>query len=172
MTATALGRIRHLAVLALVIGLTGCFKSSAPLIDASNSKFPFKTITLKAEDGEIEILKREGDVYKRTEDGKPSEEPLLLHEISDGIYIVQETPKDGDTTYLFAKRDGNNVVVRGDCHGIAPDTLKRLNFDVQDESKGLFYECHAKDLNGLIGLGKLPDIWSEGTQTLQIQAIE
>ena len=163
---------RLLAAAVLVSGLAGCFKSAAPLIDASNAKFPFKTITMKSAEGDTEIVKRDGDVYKRIENDKPSDEPLLIYEIAEHLYIVQESAKDGDVTYLFAKRDGDKIVVRGDCHGIASDTLKSLKFDVRDTANGMFLECYTEDLKALIALGQSPGIWSEGTQTLQILSLE
>lgn len=163
---------RQLVVLTLVLGLAGCFKSASALIDKADAKYPFTTITLKADDDQLQVIKRDGDVYRLIEDGKEREEPLLLYEIAENLYIIQETPKDGEATYLFAKKNGQQIVFQNDCRGIDADTLKRLKIETRDESKGVFFTCHAADLYALIALGQSPDLWSSETKTLQIVSIE
>jgi hypothetical protein len=172
MTAWVRGTLRLLAVFALASGLTGCFKSASPLIDAENAKFPFKSITLKTAEGDTEVIKRDGGVYRRTENGKPSDETLLLYEIAEQLYLLQESSENGDPTYVFAKREGYKVVVRGDCHGLPADKLEALKFDIRDTANGIFKECYTPDLKALIALARSPDIWSQGSQTLQIQSLE
>lgn len=171
MTARLRCAFRPIALLALVLGLTGCFKSEAPLIDKASAKFPFQTISLTI-DGDTEVLTRDGDVYRRTENDKPSEATLLIHEIAENLFIVQESQPDSEATYLFAKKQGDTVVVRADCQGIGAETLERLNIVTPKADKPLFFDCKIKDLDALIGLGQSPDLWSGETKTLQIVSME
>jgi hypothetical protein len=157
--------------MALVLGLAGCFKSEAPLIDKASAKYPFQTITLTI-DGETEVLTRDGDDYRRTENDKPSEATLLIHEIAENLFIVQESQPDGEATYLFAKKQADKVVIRSDCEGIGAETLERLNIQTPKPGKPLFFECKIKDLDALIGLGQSPELWSGETKTLQIVSME
>ncbi len=165
------GALRHFLLVPLILGLAGCFKSTAPLIDKSHASYPFQAITLEI-DNEVEIVKREGDVYRRIENNKPRGEPLLIYEIEDGLYIVQEGDQGGEATYLFAKRQDDKVVVRSDCRGMDADVLASLNVQARKDDKTVFFECRIKDLDALIGLGKSPAIWSGETQTLQIVSME
>jgi hypothetical protein len=166
------GALRQFVIFTLVLGLPGCFKSSAALIDKAHAQYPFKTITLKTEDNELQTVKRDGDVYRLIEDGEERGAPVLIHALAENLYIVQESPEEGETTYLFAKRDGDKIVFQNDCRGVGADTLKRLKVETRDDSQALFFSCQISELDALIGLGQSPDIWSGGTKTLQIVSIE
>jgi hypothetical protein len=171
MTARLRCAFRPAALLALVLGLAGCFKSEAPLIDKASAKFPFQTISLTI-DGETEVLTRDGDVYRRTENDKPSEATLLIHEIAENLFIVQESQPEGEATYLFARKQDDKVIVRSDCKGLGADMLARLNIEAPKTEKTIFLSCKIKDLEALIGLGQSPDLWSGETHTLQIVSME
>jgi hypothetical protein len=164
--------VRHALLLAVVLGLTGCFKSKEPLLDAAQAKYPFKSATFKSDDGEIEILMREGDVYRLIEDGKPRPEDLLFFEIEGNVYLVQETGEVGVTTYLYVRKEGDKAVVMSNCDDIKPEKLTSLNFELKNESNVLFFECYAKDLNSLIALGKSPELWAGKSKTLEIVSME
>ncbi|NKB16831.1 MAG: hypothetical protein HC774_08240 [Sphingomonadales bacterium] len=127
--------VGHALLLALVLGLAGCFKSNEPLLDAAQAKYPFKSATFKADDGEIETLRREGDVYRRIEDGKPRSEALLFFEIEENVYLVQETGDIGVTTYLYARKERDKAVVMSDCQDIKRETLTSFNFEFKAIAK-------------------------------------
>lgn len=168
--ASAIGK---LAVVTLVLGLAGCFKSEAPLIDKSSAVYPFDTAEIKVGDEPPQIIKRDGDVYRFVEEGKPAEGSLLFHKIADDLYVVQDSPKDSQTTYLFAKRtDENTVVVQSDCRNIDPDTLKLLKIEHDEKRDTLLFSCHFADLKTLIDLGQTSALWSGETTTIQILSIE
>ncbi|HKJ62253.1 MAG TPA: hypothetical protein VKA94_09715 [Hyphomicrobiales bacterium] len=165
--------IGKLSVLTLVLCLGGCFKSSTALIDQSNASYPFKTAELKTDDEPAtQILKREGNVYHLIEDGEQRDAILLFYKIADTLYIVQDSPKNGEATYLFAKRDNDKIVVQTDCLNIDKGTLERLKIEHDENRKGVFFTCHVTDLKSLIELGQSPTLWSGETTTIQIISIE
>jgi hypothetical protein len=163
--------LRVITPLLLVLSLAGCFKSSAPLLDAAQAKYPFATLTLKNEEGQISTVKRDGDVYRFIEDGKQDSTALLIHELGPDLYLVQVATPDGESEYLFAKKQDKQLVVRSDCRGLDPAVLHGAGAEVQ-ESGETIYECHFKDAKGLVELGKSPGIWAASTTTLQIVSIE
>ncbi len=171
------GTFRHFACLALVLALAGCFKSAAPLIDVAHAKYPFKTMSFKDEEGQVAVLKRQGDVYHLIEERSPLAvphvpTPLLLYEIAENSYIMQEASESGEATYIFVRRDGDKAIVRPVCRGIGPGILQTLNIESREEGQSFVFDCYVKDLNALIGLAQFPTIWSDETKTLQILSIE
>jgi hypothetical protein len=170
MTTTPTGLLKVLAPLLLVLSLSGCFKSSTPLLDASNAQYPFTTLTLKNEDGQTSIVKRDGDVYRFIDDGKQDVTALLIHELGPDLYLVQVAPPTGEADYLFAKKLNGDLVVRSDCQGLDPAMLRGKGVEI--EESGAIYECHFKDLNTLIELGKAPGLWESSTTTLNVISIE
>lgn len=159
----------------MVLALAGCFKSAAPLIDAAHAKYPFTTLSLKDEDGQTVALKRDGDVYRFVESGTPATQApsaYLLHEIGDNTYVVQEASDGGEATYIFAKREGDSVIIRPVCRGLAPEILAELNVEGREEMQSYVFDCYVKDLDVLNRLGRSPAIWSDATKTLQVISIE
>jgi hypothetical protein len=164
--------IGKFAVLTLALGLSGCFKSSAPLIDKSSASYPFETAEVKIGDEPSQILKREGDFYRLIEDGEPREASLLFYEIAENLYLVQDSRNDSETTYLFAKRDNDEIAVQNDCRNIDPGTLERLKIEYDENRERVFFSCHVTDLKSLIDLGQSPALWSGETTIIQIISIE
>jgi hypothetical protein len=164
--------IGKLAVLTLALGLSGCFKSAAPLIDKSTAVYPFETAEIKIGDEPSQILKREGDFYQFIEDGEAGGGSLLFYEIAENLYLVQDSRKDSETTYLFAKRENDKIVAQSDCRNIDSATLERLKIEHDDNRERAFFSCHVTDLKPLIGLGQSPALWSGETTTIQIISIE
>lgn len=169
------GIVRHVLTLAMVLALAGCFKSAAPLIDAAHAKYPFTSISLKDEEGQTVALKRDGAVYRLIEEAHTSSQPpsaYLLHEIAENAFIVQESSDGGEATYIFAKREGDTIIIRPVCRGLAPETLQALNVEGREEAQSYVFDCYVKDLSVLVRLGNSPAIWSDATKTLKITAIE
>ncbi|WP_125461722.1 MULTISPECIES: hypothetical protein [Rhodomicrobium] len=175
MTPGPRGVFRHVLSLAMVLALAGCFKSAAPLIDTAHAKYPFTAISLKDDEGQIVALKREGDIYRFIEQGQPPPQvpsAYLLHEIGENAYVIQEASDSGEATYIFAKRDGDSVIIRPVCRGLAPDLLQKLKVEAREEAQSYVFDCYVKDLDGLVGMGTSPTIWSDATKTLKIISIE
>ena len=78
------GLLRLFTPLIVVLSLAGCFKSGTPLLDAAHAKYPFAAITLKNEEGQISLVKRDGDVYRFIEDGKQDATALLIRRAGRG----------------------------------------------------------------------------------------
>jgi hypothetical protein len=165
------GVLRLLTPLVLVLSLAGCFKSSTPLIDAAHAKYPFATITLKNEEGQISIVRRDGDVYRFIEDGKQDETALLIQELGADVYLVQIAAPTGESEYLFAKKQDSDLLVRSDCKGLDAAMLHGNGVEIQ-ESGDIIYDCRFKDAKGLVELGKSPGIWASSTTTLKIVSTE
>ena len=163
--------LRMLAPLLVVLGLAGCFKSSTPLIDAAQAKYPFATLTLKNGEGEISVVKRDGDVYRFIEDGKPDDTALLIRELGPDLYLVQIAAPNGTSDYLFARKQGSELIVRSDCKDLDPETLRAAGVEIHETGASI-YECHFKDAAALVDLGKSPGIWANSTTTLTIVSIE
>jgi hypothetical protein len=160
-----------LAPLVMVLSLAGCFKSSAPLLDAAHAKYPFATITLKNEEGQTSLVKRDGDVYRFIEDGKQDGTALLIHELGTDLYLIQVATPAGESEYLFARKQDSDLIVRSDCKGLAPEMLRGNGVQIQ-ESGETIYECQFKTLQSLVDLGKSPSIWANSTTTLKIISVE
>ena len=165
------GLLRLLAPLVLVLSLAGCFKSSTPLLDAARAKYPFATITLKNEEGQISLVKRDGDVYRFIEDGKQDATALLIHELGADFYLVQVAAPTGESEYLFAKKQGDDLIVRSDCKGLDAEMLRGNGVEIQ-ESGDVIYDCRFKDFKSLVELGKSPGVWANSTTRLKIVSIE
>ncbi len=165
------GLLRLFTPLIMVLSLAGCFKSGTPLLDAAHAKFPFAAITLKNEEGQISLVKRDGDVYRFIEDGKQDATALLIHELGADLYLVQVAAPTGESEYLFAKKQGDDLIVRSDCKGLDAEMLRGNGVEIQ-ESGETIYECNFKDAKGLVELGKSPGIWVNSTTTLKIVSIE
>lgn len=163
--------LRLLTPLVIVLSLAGCFKSDTPLLDAASAKYPFAAITLQNEDGQISIVKRDGDVYRFVEDGKQDATALLLYDLGPDRFLVQVANPTGESDYLFAQKQGSDLVVRSDCKGLDADMLRGAGVEIR-ESGDIVYECHFKDFKALADLGKLPGIWANSTTTLKIVSIE
>lgn len=163
--------LKVLTPLFLVVILAGCFRSSAPLLDAANAKYPFATITLRNEEGQISQVKRDGDVYRFVEDGKQDRAALLIQELDTDLYLVQVALPTGESEYLFAKKQGSDLIVRSECQGLDPDMLRGHGIDVEETSESLV-ECQAKTLQSLVDLGKSPEIWANSTTTFTLVSIE
>jgi len=163
--------LRLLAPLVMVLSLAGCFKSSAPLLDAAHAKYPFAALTLKNDEGQISLVKRDGDVYRFIEDGKQDGTALLIHELGADLYLVQVAAPAGESEYLFAKKQDSDLIVRSDCRGFDAEMMRGLGAEIQ-ESGETIYECHFKDAKALAELGKSPGIWANSTTTLKIVSIE
>jgi hypothetical protein len=164
--------IGKLAVLTLVLGLSGCFKSTTPLFDKSSASYPFETAEIKIGDEPSQIVKREGGFYRLIENGEAGGGSLLFHEIAENLYLVQDSRKDSETTYLFAKRENDKIVTQSDCRNIDSATLERLKIEHDDNRERAFFSCHVTDLKSLIDLGQSPTLWSGETTTIQIISIE
>ena len=170
---------RSSAVLLLIVGLAGCFRSDKPIIDKASAKFPFEELTLKTDTGETAILRKQGDAYIYLDTDKPADKqtdnrPILLHEAAPGLTIIQETGENGGSIYLFAKRDGaddKKVVMASVCRGLTPETLAKLGVE-QEAQAGGFADCIIKDLASLTALSQTPDVWSTETKTLEIVSIK
>ncbi len=132
---TLSGALRMLAPLLIVLGLAGCFKSGAPLIDAAHAKYPFAAITLKNEDGEISVVKRDGDVYRFIEDGKQDATALLMQELGTDLYLVQVATPTGESNYLFARKQDSDLIVRSDCKGLDPAMLRANGIEFRKPAK-------------------------------------
>ena len=165
------GLLRLLTPLLLVLSLAGCFKSDAPLLDAAGAKYLFATLTLKNDDGQISIIKRDGDVYRFIEDGKQDATALLIHELGTDLYLVQIAVAGGQSEYLFAKKQDGDLFVRSDCRDLDAEMIRGFGAEIQETGQTI-YECHFKDANGLVELGKSPGIWAGSTTTLKIVSIE
>ena len=160
-----------LALLAVMLSLAGCFRSGTPLLDAAHAKYPFVTLTLKNEEGQISIVKRDGDVYRFIEDGKQDSTALLIHELCADLYLVQVAIPTGQPEYLFAKKQDSDLIVRSDCKGLDAAMLRGNGVEIQ-ESGDIIYDCRFKDAKGLVELGKSPGIWASSTTTLKIVSTE
>jgi hypothetical protein len=165
------GVLKHLLPLILMLSLTGCFRSEALLMDAANAKFPFVTLTLKNEDGQTSLVKRDGDVYRFIEDGKQDDAALLIQELGANLYLVQLATPARNMEYLFARKQDGDLIVRSDCKGLDPDMLRGKGIEIL-ESGAAIYECNFKTLQSLVDLGTSPDIWANSTTTLKIVSIE
>lgn len=168
---TSSGVCKYLFSLILVLSLTGCFRSEAPLLDAANAKFPFVTLTLKNEDGQISQVKRDGDVYRFIEDGKQDDTQLLMKELGPSLYLVQLAATGQNSEYLFARKQDGDLIVRSDCKGLDPEMLRAKGIEIH-ETGAAIYECHFKTLQSLVDLGTSPDIWANSTTTLKIVSID
>jgi hypothetical protein len=168
---TLSGVLKTLLPLILVASLTGCFRSEAPLVDAANAKFPFVTLTLKNEDGQISQVKRDGDVYRFIEDGKQDGAGLLIQQLGADLYLVQLAAPTGNTEYLFARKQDSDLIIRTDCKGIDADMLRGKGIEIVESGEAI-YECNFKTLQSLVELGTSPDIWANSTTTLKIVSIE
>jgi hypothetical protein len=163
--------LKILTPLLLVLSLTGCFKSGAPLLDATQAKYPFATISLRNEEGELSLVKRDGDVYRFIEEGKQDKAALLIHELGPDLYLVQVATPEGEAEYLFARKQESDLIVRSDCKGLDPAMLRGQGVEVQETSEN-FLECQFSTLQSLVDLGKSPGIWANSTTTLKIVSIE
>jgi hypothetical protein len=168
---TAPGLFRMLALLVVMLSLAGCFRSGTPLLDAAHAKYPFVTLTLKNEEGQISIVKRDGDVYRFIEDGKQDSTALLIHELGADLYLVQVAIPTGQSEYLFAKKQDSDLIVRSDCKGLDAEMVRALGAEIQESGESI-YECHFKDAKGLVELGKSSGLWADSTTTLKIVSIE
>ena len=177
MPAAARPAIRVLLVAPVLFGLAGCFQSETRLIAEADAAFPFKTMTLKTEDGETGILQQQGKVYVYDEPGSSSsdddgDQTVQLYQVGDGLYIAQHSDQDGEATYIFAKKTGDTILTRADCRGLDAATLSAANVKAPQKATGIVYRCRADDLKSLIALARSPAIWAEHTTTLQIVSIE
>ena len=166
-----LGLFKVLASLVMMLSLAGCFRSGAPLLDAARAKYPFATLTLKNEEGQVSIVKRDGDVYRFIEDGKQGDTALLIHELGADLYLVQVAGPTGQSEYVFARKQDSQLIVKSDCRGLDREMLRGLGVDIH-ESGETIYDCRFKDAKSLIELGKSPAIWASSTVTLQIMSSE
>jgi hypothetical protein len=171
MMPTGFGVLRYCAPLVLVLGLTGCFRSEAPLMDAANAEFPFVSMTLKNEDGQLSQVKRDGDVYRFIEDGKQDGAGLQIKQLGPDLYLVQLSAPTRNTEYLFARKQEGDLIIRSDCKGLDPDVLRTKGIEIV-ESGAAIYECNFKTLQSLVDIGTSPDIWANSTTTLKIVSIE
>ncbi len=165
------GLLKLLTPLVLVLSLAGCFRSAAPLLDAAHAKYPFATLTLKNEEGQISVVKRDGDVYRFIEDGKHDATALLIHELSADLYLVQVAAPTGQSEYLFAKKQDSDLIVRSDCKDLDAEMVRALGAEIQETGQAI-YECHFKDSKGLVELGKSPALWANSTTMLKIVSVE
>lgn len=97
-----IGIATKLAIItALLIGLTGCFKSGEALINADNADFPFTTLTYVEAGGDDKItLERDGDRYLNIAENEGAY--VRLQTISENLYVVQITTTDsGQSSYLY-----------------------------------------------------------------------
>jgi hypothetical protein len=174
---SASGVLKYFVPLIVLLSLTGCFQSKAPLIDAANAKFPFASMTLMNDDGQILTLKRDGDVYHRIEDGEPDDAELLFHELGPDLYLVQSAgsaQKPEHFEYMFVRKQDGDLVARSDCKGLDPDMLRSKGIEIQGTGS-LRTEvtiCVFETLQSLVDLGKSPGIWANSTTTLKIVSIE
>jgi hypothetical protein len=166
-----LGVLRCFATVILVLGLAGCFRSATPLIELSQAKFPFETMTLKNPEGQLSTLRRYSDVYRLIENGELGQAALLIAELAPDTYLVQSDSESAETEYLFARKQGDTLLVRADCKGVDPASLTRLGVEVRQSGETL-YDCHFKDLQSLTEIEKSPGFWDNSTTTLQIVSIE
>jgi hypothetical protein len=175
--------VRYLAFLGCVLALGGCIRSSEPLIDASGAHYPFKSMSLKDDNGQVLSIRRDGKVYRLLEEpGEPSPDArenkgsglaYLFREIDKQHYLVQETGSGKTVNYGIAKREGDKLMVRSSCAGLSPDTLRAAGIQTaKPEPMSGEPDCHASSLAELIVLSKSPGIWSKETTTLQILSIE
>jgi hypothetical protein len=165
------GVLRSFSALIIVVGLTGCFRSAMPLIDAAHAQYPFTTLTLQSGDGKISTVKRYGEVYRMIEEGALEETALMFAELGPDRYLVQSARSSGEAEYLFAQRRDKELLVRSTCRGADPALLARLGANVVERGETV-YDCHFKDLQGLRELGNSPGLWDNSTTTLQIVSIE
>ena len=165
------GALKYLLPLIIVLSLTGCFRSEAPLLDAANAKFPFVSMTLRNEDGQISVVKRDGDSYRFIEDGKPDAAALMMQELGPDLYLVQVASPTHSSEYLFARKQDGDLIVRSDCKGLDPDMLRGKGIEIQETGTSI-YECNFKTLQSLVDLGTSPGIWANSTTTLKIVSIE
>ena len=170
---------RFLTVLTLTFvmsGLVGCFRSDKPLIGKAEAAFPFEELTVKTEGNEIAILRKAGDAYayvdpEKAADKQSNEKSILLHQMTDGLYILQESGQNGRSIYLFARRDGNKIVVSSICRAIDETALTKLGIE-RDRDGGDLADCVAKDFKSLTELAQMPVLWANETKTLEIVSIK
>lgn len=88
-------------IVVLLAGLSGCFKSGAPLIVAANADFPFTTLTYANVGSDDKItLVRDGDKYVNS--GEDDGAAVLLQAISKNVFVAQiSAPDDDKTIYLY-----------------------------------------------------------------------
>lgn len=90
---------RLIVLVALTIGLSGCFKSDKPFITAKNADYPFTSIIYYEEGSEksTTALKRVGDKYV---DAKGSEKAFArFKKIEKNLYVVQVTDTNKSGTF-------------------------------------------------------------------------
>ena len=125
-------RLLKTLLLTLAVGaVAGCFRSDKPLIDKAQAAFPFEELTVKNDEGETFILRKESEgegyaYFGFEESGKRGENPVLLHQVEDHLYVLQEAAQGGNTTYLLARREGNKFTVSSICPAIDEAMLIRL----------------------------------------------
>jgi len=92
---------KFVVIIALLLGLSGCFKSSRELISAVEADFPFTAITYIQNGGDKKItLNRVDDRYLNAKEGE--QDYLRFKAIDENTYIVQVTIVDSKApTYLF-----------------------------------------------------------------------
>jgi hypothetical protein len=181
---TGAGGMFRLLILAIpLFGLAGCIKSDAPLIDESKAQYPFRSMSVKDDNGQVLSIKRDGNVYRLLEEpgelsqgadkSEASGLAYLVHDIGNQQYLVQETGDGQKANFGFAKRNGDKLVVRWTCEGLAADVLRKAGVQtVKPGPESDEPDCRVKDLAALVTLSKSPGIWSKGTTTLEILAIE
>jgi hypothetical protein len=92
-TASPMRRLlRQFAVLAITLGMAGCFTSREPLIGPEDAVFPFDRIVF----GEVsrpndrQSLVRKGDAYSfRPDDSEEREAFLRLKAVGENLYVVE-----------------------------------------------------------------------------------
>jgi hypothetical protein len=168
-------RLLNALLLALAVSvLAGCFRSDKPLIEVAQAAFPFEELTVKTEDGEIAILRKEASGYAYIDPekpAKPGEKPILLHQVADDLYVIQEAAENSHAIYLFARRERDKITVSSLCRAIDEAVLTRLGIE-RESGGGELADCVVKDLKSLTELAKTPDLWANETKTLEIVSIK
>ena len=139
-------------LLAVLFGLTGCFKSSVPFIDEAEADFPFQTITyeFEGEDDQVTLIKI-GNAYAAPDEQGDS--TLLLKVLGNNLYVVQATIKEADSSYyLYALA---KLSLDGKSAEILKPYAQKEDHDVAEQGKYGFKLC--SDDDGVICLSNLQD---------------
>jgi hypothetical protein len=106
--------IRHLSLVLLAIGLSGCFVSETPLIAEGDAVFPYQRIVYgEAGEKNVSTLVKQGDVYVLASKGEQA--AFRFKDVGGGFYVVQvqsTTEKSSPILYAFIKVDLNAKTVQ------------------------------------------------------------
>lgn len=118
------GVVRFLAILAVSVGLSGCFISDKPLISPADATFPYQTIVYADPDGgEPQTLTRSDAGYLLKSDNSDEVATLLFKDVGDGLYVAQLSfVEDDEPRVLYSVLKVDLAAKKGLSYlAIAPD---------------------------------------------------